>query len=60
MAGLALVLAKVGFNLIASLVTEDFIKKLVLHPLQAVVKRTQSEQDDKLLKDVAEAWNVKD
>lgn len=58
MAGLGLVLAKVGFNLIASLVTEDFIKKLIVHTLQMVVKRTAADTDDKLLKDVAAAWGV--
>jgi hypothetical protein len=59
MAGLGLTLAKVGFNLIASLVTEAFLKNLIVHTLEVLVKKTTSDADDKILKDIAEAWKVK-
>ena len=59
MVGLGLVLAKVGFNLIASLVTEAFLKNLIVHTLEVLVKKTTSDADDKILKDIAEAWKVK-
>lgn len=59
MAALGLTLAKVGFNLIASLVTEAFLKNLIVHTLEVLVKKTASDADDKVLKDIADAWGVK-
>ena len=38
------------------LVTEKFVKKVVILAAEAVVKRTQSEEDDKLVSAMKEAW----
>lgn len=58
-------LAQVGATLLgvlmtmgAQLMTERFIKRLVVHGLSLVVKKTATEEDDKLLADVRQAWAV--
>lgn len=42
----------------AQLMTERFIKRLVVRGLSLVVKRTETDEDDKLLQSAKEAWGV--
>lgn len=49
-------LGTVGIHLLTSLVTEAFLKKALLISLEKLVKRTESDVDDKLLEAAKEAW----
>lgn len=54
------ILGKVGMSLLMSLLTEAFIKKAVIACLELLVKRTESDIDDKILKAAKEAWGFPD
>ena len=47
-------LAKMGL----ALVTEKFIKRLIVDALQVVVNRTETPEDNKLLETAKEAWGL--
>ena len=53
MAGL---IAKIGMSLIAQLVTEKFIKRILLEGLSAVAKKTENTVDDEIVNFVRDAW----
>lgn len=48
------VLATMG----AQLLTERFLKRVIVAALGQIVKRTEADWDDKLLNDAKAAWNV--
>lgn len=50
------VLGKIAMSLLMSLMTEAFLKKALLVGLEKLVKRTESDADDKLLEAAKEAW----
>lgn len=53
-------LGKVAISLLMSLMTESFIKSMIVHALQSLAKKTASDADDKLVNDIKTAWNVPD
>lgn len=55
--GLGGVLGHALLGMLASLVTESFLKKAVILALEKVVKKTDSDIDDKLLQAAKEAWD---
>lgn len=40
------------------LVTERFLKRLVVQALEAVVKKTETDEDNKMLDEAKKAWNI--
>lgn len=40
----------------ARLMTEKFIKTLVIQALEAIVKRTETKEDDRLLQEAKKEW----
>lgn len=60
LANIGLTLGKVGLSLLMSLLTETFIKKALIAALEQLVKKTQSDLDDKLLAAAKDAWGMKD
>ena len=59
MASIGAVLGKVGMSLVMSLMTEAFIKKLLVAALEYLVKKTESDVDDKVLAAAKESWGMK-
>lgn len=45
-------------SMAAQLMTERFIKHLVVQALEAVVKKTATDEDNRLLEEAKKAWNV--
>ena len=43
-----------------SLVTKNFLKKIIIFGLEKIVKATESDADDKLLQAAKEAWEASD
>lgn len=58
MASLGLGLSKIAMSLVMSLLTEAFIKKLVVATLEYLVKKTASDVDDKVLAAVKSEWRL--
>jgi len=58
MVNVGLLLGKIGTSLLMSLLTETFIKKMLVIALEQLVKKTDADWDDKLLKDAKEAWGL--
>jgi hypothetical protein len=56
LANIGLTLGKVGLSLLMSLLTETFIKKALIAALEQLVKKTQSDLDDRLLAAAKMAW----
>lgn len=52
------VLAKVGIALLAKLVTESFLSKLLIETLRAWAKTSENAWDDKVVDAMAEALGV--
>lgn len=52
--------AKVGLSLLTSLLTEAFIKRMLVAGLEAMVKRTDNDTDDKVLQAAKDAWGLHD
>ena len=52
------VLGQVGLGLLTSLLTEVFLKRLIVILLEKLVKRTESDLDDQLLQEAKKAWNL--
>jgi hypothetical protein len=44
----------------AQLMTERFIKRLVVQALEAIVKKTATPEDDRVLQEAKAAWNIQD
>ena len=44
-------------NLGAALITEAFLKKIIIIALEKLVKKTETDVDDKILQLAKEAWN---
>ena len=49
---------KIALSLLSSLLTEAFAKKVVWRLLNMAASKTDNKVDDKLLKDLAEAWDI--
>lgn len=45
-------------SMAAQLMTERFIKRMVVQALEAIVKRTETPEDNRLLDEAKRAWNV--
>lgn len=58
MSGIAVSLSKIGVSLLLQLVTESFIKSMIIHSLECLVKKTQTDVDDNLLQAVKDSWKV--
>jgi hypothetical protein len=56
--GVGATLGGVLVKMAAQLVTEAFLKRAIISGLEAAVKRSETEEDDKLLKAAKEAWGV--
>lgn len=52
-------IGRVLLQMLLALVTEKFIKQAVIMGLEKLVKLTETEEDDKLLKAAEEVWNKK-
>ncbi len=52
------VLAGVGVSMVRQLVTERFLKRMVVLALEKLVNKTQDDWDNKLLEEAKRAWNV--
>jgi predicted KAP-like P-loop ATPase len=58
MAGAGLLLGKIATSLFMSLLTEAFIKRLLVVALEQLVKKTETDADDKILKEAKTAWGI--
>ncbi len=54
----AATLGKLGLSLLMSLLTESFLKKMIVHSLRTMATWTETPFDDQVARDVAEAWQV--
>lgn len=54
---LASVLGGTLLKMVTTLMTERFIKSMVIQALEVIVKRTETKEDDKLLADAKKEWN---
>lgn len=57
------VLIKIAISLLYSLLTESFIKSVVIHSMEYVLNKVDSDPSkqnalEKILEDVKKAWNV--
>jgi len=53
------ILGKVLLSLGSSLITERVLKKAVIYALECIVKKTETDVDDNLLKIAKEQWEEK-
>jgi hypothetical protein len=51
-------IAGVAMSMAAQLMTERFLKRLVVQALQLVVNKTETPEDNKVLDEAKRAWNV--
>lgn len=58
MGSVGLVLAKIGMSLVAQLLTEKFIKGMLIHGMELAAKKSQTETDDKIVADIKKAWGI--
>jgi hypothetical protein len=58
MVNLGLLLGKIGTSLLMSLMTEAFIKRLLVIALEQLVKKTEADWDDKILQDAKKTWGL--
>lgn len=49
-------LGAIGMHMLMSLLSEVFLKKALIIGLEKLVKKTESDADDKLLEAAKEAW----
>ncbi len=56
---MASTLATIGMRLLMSLVTEEFIKRLLYRGAEEIAKKTQTTIDDDVVKYVGEAWGLR-
>ena len=52
------ILGKVGMSIIMSLLTEAFLKALLVRALEMWAQSTETKVDDKMVEDVKKALNV--
>ena len=57
---MGVMLGGIVVNMAAQLVTERFLKRMIVRGLQAAVDRTETEEDNALLDDAKRAWGVED
>lgn len=50
-------ISKILLSLVVQLITEKFIKELIVLALSRVVKKTENKMDDKLLAQMISEWN---
>ena len=55
-----LALGKVLLSILMSLLTESFIKKLIVHGLEKLASLTETDADNKIVRDIREEWGLKD
>lgn len=53
-------LGRTLLTMVTALFTEKFLKFAIVHGLEKVVKKTQTELDDQLLTAAKEAWGMSD
>jgi hypothetical protein len=58
MLGIGTVLSKIALSLLMQLVTENFIKQIIVHTLEVLAKKTEAEWDNQLVANVKEAWKA--
>ena len=51
-------LAGIGLSMIGQLVTERFMKAMVVKALQGIADATETKKDNELLDEAKRAWNV--
>lgn len=56
MQALLALLPKVFISLASSLLTEAFLKKMIIFALEKLVKKTETDVDDKLLQEAKKVW----
>lgn len=54
----AAALSKAGIGMLLSLLTEGFLKGVIIVALEKLVKKTDTDIDDNLLDSVKEAWGI--
>jgi len=58
LAQLGTTLAGITLSMAGQLVTERFVKRMIVNALELLVKKTATDVDDKILGDAKRAWNV--
>lgn len=58
LAALGVSVGKILVGMATSLLTESFLKPLVVHGLEALARKTASETDDQIVRDVKKAWEI--
>jgi hypothetical protein len=53
------ILGQVLVSLLSALLTEAFLKRIIVMVLERVVSRTESDIDNKILEAAKEAWGLK-
>lgn len=51
-------LGKIGLSMLMSLLTEGVLKKAIVVALEHLSKRTATDEDDKLVQIIKDAWKV--
>jgi len=51
-------IAGIVLSMAGQLVTERFVKRMIVNALEILVKKTATDADDKILGDAKRAWNV--
>lgn len=51
------VLGSTLMSMLTALITEKFLKRLLIQALESLVKKTATEADDKLLQDMKAEWD---
>ena len=58
MAGIGLLLGRTALAMLTSLMTEKFVKKMLIAGLEQIVRRTETAEDDKLLAAAKAEWGI--
>jgi hypothetical protein len=53
-------LSKIGYDMVVSLLTEAFVRKVMVRILEAGAKKSKWETDDKMVADLKEQWKIED
>lgn len=56
---IGITVVKLLLGMLTSLLTETFLKAIIIEALQMLVNRTDNEWDNRLLEKAKEAWNAK-
>lgn len=57
---LGIVLGKVAISMVSSLITESFLKALIVHGMERVVDKTSNTLDNQVLDAAKKAWGYTD